>query len=66
MKKRDLTRKLKTYSFEHIRTGKHEIWSNGFLEVAVPKGREINKYTAKSILNSAKKAAEFKKKGGKL
>ncbi len=65
MKKRDLIRELKALGFEHLRTGKHEIWSNGVLEEVVPKGREINKFTAKSILNNAKRAAEFKKKGGK-
>ena len=33
---------------------KHDIWSNGMYEIAVPRHREINEITAKTILKVAK------------
>jgi mRNA interferase HicA len=30
--------------------GKHDIWSNGDYEIAIPRHKEINEYTAKAIL----------------
>ena len=33
---------------------KHDIWTNDEREVAVPRHKEINEYTAKAIIKEAK------------
>jgi len=33
---------------------RHDIWTNGEYEIAVPRHNEINEYTAKAILREAK------------
>lgn len=33
---------------------RHDIWTNGEDEIAVPRHNEINEYTAKAILKEAK------------
>ena len=33
---------------------RHDIWTNGEYEIAVPRHNEINEYTAKAILKEAK------------
>ena len=32
---------------------RHEVWTNGEREVAIPRHNEINEYTAKGILREA-------------
>ena len=33
---------------------RHDIWTNGMQEIAVPRHKEINEYTAGAILKEAK------------
>jgi hypothetical protein len=33
---------------------RHDIWTNGEYEIAVPRHNEINEYTAKAIIKEAK------------
>ena len=55
MKRRDLERKLNEIGWQFVRHGgRHDIWSDGEREVAVPRHDEINEYTAKAILKEAK------------
>ncbi|MBU4254900.1 MAG: type II toxin-antitoxin system HicA family toxin [Acidobacteria bacterium] len=51
MKRKDLEKVLRSRGWELARQGrKHDIWTNGTLEIAVPRHKEINEYTAKAIL----------------
>ncbi len=34
--------------------GKHDIWTNDEREIAVPRHKEINEYTAKTIIKEGK------------
>ena len=61
MKKRDLEAELKKLGYWLIAGAKHDKWTNGIGTVTVPRHREINKFTAKGILEEAKK---FQKKEG--
>ena len=55
MKRRDLEKKLKKMSWWLTRHGgKHDVWTDGEREVAIPRHNEINEYTAKAILCEAK------------
>ena len=54
MKRRDLIKKLKAAGYRLDRTGDHTIFEKpGSSPVQVPNHREINEYTAKSILKTA-------------
>ncbi len=55
MKLRELEKRLRELGWHIGREGKrHTIWTNGVNEVAVPRHKEINEYTAKNILKLAK------------
>ena len=55
MKRRDLEKKLKEMNWWLTRHGgKHDVWTDGEREVAIPRHNEINEYTAKAILREAK------------
>jgi len=54
MKRRDLEKKLRSMGWILIRHGgRHDVWSDGNREIAVPRHNEINEYTAKAILKDA-------------
>ncbi|MCX6561769.1 MAG: type II toxin-antitoxin system HicA family toxin [Candidatus Aminicenantes bacterium] len=54
MKRRDLENKLRALGWKICRPGgRHDIWIRGDCEIAIPRHREINEYTAKAILRSA-------------
>ena len=54
MKRNDLEKKLKKLGWRLSRHGKkHDIWSDGDRETAVPRHLEINEYTAQAILKEA-------------
>lgn len=64
MKRVDLERKLKQYGWYFKRHGgKHDLWTNGEMEEAIPRHNEINELLAKKILRTAKKAFERGKNG---
>ncbi len=55
MKRRELERKLEALGWRLARHGgRHDIWARGEIEIAVPRHREINEYTAKAILREAR------------
>jgi mRNA interferase HicA len=55
MKRKDLERELRTLRWHIVRHGgRHDIWVLGVREIAIPRHNEINEYTAKAILKSAK------------
>jgi mRNA interferase HicA len=55
MKRRQLEKKLSALGWIYERHGrKHDIWTNGKYEIAVPRHKEINEYTANAILKKAK------------
>jgi mRNA interferase HicA len=55
MKRQKLDKKLQKFGWRFDRHGrKHDIWTNGELEIAMPRHREINEYTAKAIIKEAK------------
>lgn len=41
--------------------GNHEIWSIGGQRLVIPRHREINEYTARSIINMVKEVARDEK-----
>jgi len=54
MKRRDLETRLRELGWRLVRRGgRHDIWELGDREVAVPRHREINDYTAMAILRDA-------------
>jgi mRNA interferase HicA len=54
MKKADLERQLRSLGWWlHRQGGSHEIWTNGEIVKAVPRHREIEERTARSILRVA-------------
>ena len=54
MKRKDLEKKLKDLGWRLSRHGKkHDIWTDGDRETAVPRHLEINEYTAQAILKEA-------------
>lgn len=56
VKKKDLERALRNFGWSLQREGSdHEIWWNGEVMISVPRHREINELTAKSILRKAEK-----------
>jgi predicted RNA binding protein YcfA (HicA-like mRNA interferase family) len=55
VKRRELEKKMQKLGWRLDRHGqKHDIWTNGEYEIAVPRHNEINEYTAKAILKEAK------------
>jgi mRNA interferase HicA len=55
MKRLELEKKLKQVGRWFKRHGgKHDVWTNGEREVAIPRHNEINEYTAKAIIKEAK------------
>ena len=55
MKRRDLEKQLRRYQWYLGRNGKkHDIWTNGEAEEAVPRHREINEILALKILKTAR------------
>jgi mRNA interferase HicA len=54
VKRRELEKRLKKMGWQASRHGrKHDIWTDGEREIAVPRHKEINEYTAKAILKEA-------------
>jgi hypothetical protein len=54
MKRRELEDRLRALGWRIARHGRrHDVWTAGEREVAVPRHAEINEYTAKAILRSA-------------
>ena len=54
MKRSDLEAKLRKRGWWVDRHGRrHDVWTNGERETAVPRHNEINEYTAKAILKEA-------------
>ena len=54
MKRRDLEKRLLALGWRLVRHGaRHDVWSDGEREIAVPRHNEINEYTAKAILREA-------------
>ena len=54
MKRYELEKNLRTMGWRFLRCGRrHDVWTNGVREIAVPRHREINEYTAKAILKNA-------------
>ncbi|MDW7761729.1 MAG: type II toxin-antitoxin system HicA family toxin [Acidobacteriota bacterium] len=55
MKRRELERRLRMLDWRIVRHGRrHDIWTRGEREIAVPRHPEINEYTARAILRSVK------------
>jgi hypothetical protein len=55
MKRKELERKLRDLGWRIVRHGaRPDIWAQGEIEIAVPRHIEINEYTARAILQTAK------------
>ena len=56
MKKKELERRLTKYGWWLERHGgNHDIWTNSEFRVPIPRHREINERTAKSIIKEVEK-----------
>ena len=56
MKRRDLEKKLQKLGWKMVRHGgRHDIWSDGEVEEAIPRHNEINELLARKILRKARK-----------
>ena len=56
MKKRDLEKALRQLGWRFLRHGKkHDVWTDGEREEAVPRHREINEILARVILRRAER-----------
>ncbi len=54
MKKKDIEKKLKKCGWRLERNGgNHDIWTNGDIKTPIPRHREVNERTAKSIIKKA-------------
>ena len=54
MKKRDLEKALRQLGWRFLRHGKkHDVWTDGEREEAVPRHREVNEILARVILRRA-------------
>ena len=54
MKRRDLIKELESKGFYLLRNGAdHDIYTNGSIEMPVPRHKEINKWTAQGIIKQA-------------
>jgi len=57
MKLRELEQRLEQLDWRLARHGgRHDVWRRGERELALPRHREINEYTAKAILREAEGA----------
>jgi mRNA interferase HicA len=55
MKRRDLEEQLRKLGWKFLRHGgRHDVWTNGIEQEAIPRHNEINEFTAKKILKKAK------------
>ncbi|MBM3224870.1 MAG: type II toxin-antitoxin system HicA family toxin [Candidatus Tectomicrobia bacterium] len=55
MKRRDLERILRQLGWHFLRHGgKHDVWTNGTREEAIPRHAEINEKLAQAILRRVK------------
>jgi predicted RNA binding protein YcfA (HicA-like mRNA interferase family) len=55
VKKKDLEKKIKAFGWYFLRQGaNHEIWTNGEINEAIPRHKEIDEYLARKIINKAK------------
>lgn len=55
MKRRELIRMLKGLGWYFLREGaKHEIWTNGYFQKAIPRHSDIHEALAKNILRTAR------------
>ena len=55
VKLRELEKQLRRLGWRVSREGgKHTIWTDGVNEIAVPRHKEVNEYTARKILKLAK------------
>ncbi len=55
MKRKDVEQKLRKLGWWSDRHGgSHDIWTNGMMTTQVPRHKEINELTAKSILKKAR------------
>jgi predicted RNA binding protein YcfA (HicA-like mRNA interferase family) len=53
---RDLCNRLKDLGFAFLKEGgRHEIWCNGAVKLAVPRKKIVNMLTAKRILKDAER-----------
>jgi len=68
MKRKDLERALLSLGWWLKREGgNHSVWTDGVKTQMVPRHNEINEYTAKAILKSARGKPDFKLiQGGKV
>jgi mRNA interferase HicA len=56
MKKRELEQRLAECGWQFLRRGgKHDVWTDGEREEAIPRHREINEQLARAILRRARK-----------
>ncbi len=56
MKKRDLEKSLRQLGWTFLRHGKrHDVWTDGEREEAIPRHSEINERLARAILRRAKR-----------
>ena len=56
MKRRDLEKRLQKLGWKMVRHGgRHDIWSDGEVEEAIPRHNEINELLARKILRKARK-----------
>ena len=55
-KLKKLKKELKLLGFYFLREGKHEVWTNGIVHVALPHQKEIPNPTAAQILKRAREA----------
>ncbi len=55
MKRRELENRLQKLGWNLDRHGRrHDIWTKGDYEIAIPRHNKINEYTAKAIIKEAK------------
>ncbi len=54
MKKRDVERALRDCGWWPVGGGKHDKWTNGKIATAVPRNNEINEFTARGIIKTAR------------
>jgi mRNA interferase HicA len=58
MKRRELEKRLRSLGWHLVRHGaRHDVWSDGETEIAVPRHSDINEYTAKAILKEAERGS---------
>jgi predicted RNA binding protein YcfA (HicA-like mRNA interferase family) len=56
MKRHELENTLRALGWTLARRGgRHDVWTRGDAEIAVPRLREINEYTVKALIRSAER-----------